>query len=135
MRRYGATTRRPNAQDWDIVATYPNAFRSLVPVFTKYTDTAFPSDDPVDTTSRVALRFGVVHSLHMRAAYKRAFEVSSLLKRRVLQICGNYSAGGVLRMQNRRLVMRHGVHVVVVLHGRHCACSCTRICELLHPAS
>lgn len=36
--------------------TYPNAFRSLVPVFTKYTDAAFPTDDPVDTTSRVALR-------------------------------------------------------------------------------
>lgn len=44
-------------QDWDIVSTYPNAFRSLVPVFTKYTDAAFPGDDPVDTTSRVALRY------------------------------------------------------------------------------
>lgn len=43
-------------QDWDLVSTYPNAFRSLVPVFTKYTDAAFPTDDPVDTTSRVALR-------------------------------------------------------------------------------
>ena len=44
-------------QDWDLVSTYPNAFRSLVPVFTKYTDAAFPGDDPVDTTSRVALRY------------------------------------------------------------------------------
>ncbi|CAN0196342.1 unnamed protein product, partial [Hapterophycus canaliculatus] len=43
-------------QDWDLVSTYPNAFRSLVPVFTKYTDAAFPTEDPVDTTSRVALR-------------------------------------------------------------------------------
>lgn len=43
-------------QEWDLVSTYPNAFRALVPVFTKYTDAAFPGDDPVDTTSRVALR-------------------------------------------------------------------------------
>jgi hypothetical protein len=33
------------AEDWDLIASYPNAFRALVPVFTKYTDAAFPGDD------------------------------------------------------------------------------------------
>lgn len=47
-------------QDWDLVSTYPNAFRTLVPVFTKYTDAAFPTDEPVDTTSRVALRYSLI---------------------------------------------------------------------------
>ena len=48
-------------QEWDLVSTYPTAFRALVPVFTKYTDAAFPGDNPVDTTSRVALRFDLSH--------------------------------------------------------------------------
>ena len=33
------------AEDWDLIGSYPNAFRGLVPVFTKYTDAAFPGDD------------------------------------------------------------------------------------------
>ena len=33
------------AEDWDLIGSYPNAFRSYVPVFTKYTDAAFPGDD------------------------------------------------------------------------------------------
>ncbi|CAM9361597.1 unnamed protein product [Laminaria digitata] len=60
--------------DWDLVSTYPNAFRSLVPVFTKYTDAAFPGDDPVDTTSRVALRYEVGRFFGAVERLKRASE-------------------------------------------------------------
>eukprot|EP00903_Cladosiphon_okamuranus_P016585 g15299.t1 len=60
--------------DWDLVSTYPNAFRSLVPVFTKYTDAAFPTDDPVDTTSRVALRYEVGRFFGAVERLKRAAE-------------------------------------------------------------
>eukprot|EP00752_Nemacystus_decipiens_P003091 g2862.t1 len=60
--------------DWDLVSTYPNAFRSLVPVFTKYTDAAFPTDDPVDTTSRVALRYEVGRFFGAVERLKRASE-------------------------------------------------------------
>ncbi|CAM9406744.1 unnamed protein product, partial [Pylaiella littoralis] len=61
-------------EDWDLVQTYPNAFRSLVPVFTKYTDAAFPTDDPVDTTSRVALRYEVGRFFGAVERLKRASE-------------------------------------------------------------
>ncbi|CAM9151913.1 unnamed protein product [Scytosiphon promiscuus] len=60
--------------DWELVSTYPNAFRSLVPVFTKYTDAAFPTDDPVDTTSRVALRYEVGRFFGAVERLKRAAE-------------------------------------------------------------
>ncbi|CAN0369908.1 unnamed protein product [Ectocarpus sp. 6 AP-2014] len=60
--------------DWDLVTTYPNAFRTLVPVFTKYTDAAFPTDDPVDTTSRVALRYEVGRFYGAVERLKRAAE-------------------------------------------------------------
>ncbi|CAM9323754.1 unnamed protein product [Ectocarpus fasciculatus] len=60
--------------DWDLVSTYPNAFRTLVPVFTKYTDAAFPTDDPVDTTSRVALRYEVGRFYGAVERLKRAAE-------------------------------------------------------------
>eukprot|EP00904_Undaria_pinnatifida_P013327 jgi/Undpi1/9124/HiC_scaffold_26.g11582.m1 len=60
--------------DWDLVSTYPNAFRSLVPVFTKYTDAAFPGDDPVDTTTRVALRYEVGRFFGAVERLKRASE-------------------------------------------------------------
>lgn len=46
-------------EDWDIVGSYPATFRALVPVFTRYTDAAFPGDDPSDKNSRVALRYEV----------------------------------------------------------------------------
>lgn len=44
---------------WDLVETYPAQLRSFVPVFTTYTDSAFPSDIPTDKGLRVALRYEV----------------------------------------------------------------------------
>jgi len=44
---------------WDLVDTFPEQLRSYVPVFTKYTDAAFPSDAESDQGLRVALRYEV----------------------------------------------------------------------------
>lgn len=44
---------------WDLVEKYPTQLRSFVPVFTTYTDAAFPSDAPTDKGLRVALRYEV----------------------------------------------------------------------------
>jgi len=44
---------------WDLVERYPDQLRSYVPVFTTYTDSAFPSDSPTDNGLRVALRYEV----------------------------------------------------------------------------
>jgi hypothetical protein len=44
---------------WDLVVNYPAQLRSYVPVFTTYTDSAFPTDAPTDKGLRVALRYEV----------------------------------------------------------------------------
>lgn len=44
---------------WDLVEGYPAQIRSYVPVFTAYTDSAFPTDIPTDKGLRVALRYEV----------------------------------------------------------------------------
>lgn len=44
---------------WDLVESYPAQLRSFVPIFTTYTDSAFPSDAPTDKGLRVALRYEV----------------------------------------------------------------------------
>ncbi len=44
---------------WDLVEKYPPQLRSLVPLFTTYTDSAFPSVKPSDYGLRVALRYEV----------------------------------------------------------------------------
>ena len=46
-------------EQWDLVAAYPSQLRSFVPVFTKFTDSAFPTDEPTDKGLRVALRYEV----------------------------------------------------------------------------
>mmetsp|Transcript_3655 Transcript_3655/g.7093 ORF Transcript_3655/g.7093 Transcript_3655/m.7093 type:complete len:202 (+) Transcript_3655:584-1189(+) len=46
-------------EQWDLVAAYPAQLRSFVPVFTKFTDSAFPTDEPTDKGLRVALRYEV----------------------------------------------------------------------------
>ncbi|CAM9658013.1 unnamed protein product, partial [Chrysoparadoxa australica] len=61
-------------EDWDLIATYPSSLRALVPVFTKYTDAAFPSDDPIDMNSRVALRYEVGRFFGAVERLKRAAE-------------------------------------------------------------
>lgn len=44
---------------WDLVEKYPGQLRSFVPVFTTYTDSAFPSEAPTDKGLKVALRYEV----------------------------------------------------------------------------
>lgn len=44
---------------WDLVEKYPAQFRSYVPLFTTYTDAAFPTEAPSDYGLRVALRYEV----------------------------------------------------------------------------
>jgi hypothetical protein len=44
---------------WDLVESYPPQLRSFVPIFTTYTDAAFPSEAPTDKGLRVALRYEV----------------------------------------------------------------------------
>lgn len=44
---------------WDLVEGYPDQLRSYVPVFTKFTDSAFSSDAPTDQGLRVAMRYEV----------------------------------------------------------------------------
>lgn len=44
---------------WDLLEDYPVQLRSYVPIFTTYTDSAFPSDLPTDYSLRVALRYEV----------------------------------------------------------------------------
>lgn len=44
---------------WDLVERYPAQLRSFVPLFTTYTDSAFPSEEPTDKGLRVALRYEV----------------------------------------------------------------------------
>jgi len=44
---------------WDLVVAYPAQLRSYVPIFTAYTDSAFPTDIPTDKGLRVALRYEV----------------------------------------------------------------------------
>ena len=46
-------------EKWELVETYPAQLRSYVPVFTTYTDTAFPTDEPTDYSLRVALKYEI----------------------------------------------------------------------------
>ena len=45
--------------DWDVLSIYPKVFRAYSPLFTAYTDRAFPTADPVDVALRYALRYEV----------------------------------------------------------------------------
>lgn len=44
---------------WELVEKYPEQLRSYVPVFTTFTDSAFPTEEPTDQGLRVALRYEV----------------------------------------------------------------------------
>lgn len=44
---------------WDLVTLYPAQLRSFVPLLTTYTDAAFPTDEPTDSSLRVELRYEV----------------------------------------------------------------------------
>lgn len=75
-------------EDWQNVAIYPNLLQAYLPVFTRYTDSAFPSDSPVDQSLRFSLRYEVgafyrhVRELEEAIAEKnlsRAEEASALM--------------------------------------------------------
>lgn len=58
--------------------TYPSQLRSYVPVFTTYTDAAFPTDLPSDYGLRVALRYEVGRYFASLERLKRAVGRKSL---------------------------------------------------------
>lgn len=57
---------------WDLVVNYPPQLRSFVPLFTTYTDSAFPTDAPTDTGLRVALRYEVGRFFASLERFKQA---------------------------------------------------------------
>lgn len=57
---------------WDFVEQYPLQLRSYVPVFTEYTDSAFPSGAPTDKGLRVALRYEVGRFFAALERFKQA---------------------------------------------------------------
>jgi hypothetical protein len=57
---------------WDLVGAYPPQLRSFVPVFTTYTDSAFPTDAPTDKGLRVALRYEVGRFFAALERFKQA---------------------------------------------------------------
>ena len=63
---------------WDLVECYPAQLRSFVPVFTTYTDSAFPTDAPTDKGLRVALRYEVGRFFASLERFKQATTRHSL---------------------------------------------------------
>jgi len=63
---------------WDLVESYPAQLRSFVPVFTTYTDSAFPTDAPTDKGLRVALRYEVGRFFASLERFKQATQRKSL---------------------------------------------------------
>jgi hypothetical protein len=87
----------------DLVEGYPPQLRSYVPIFTTYTDAAFPSDLPSDYGLRVALRYEVGRFFASLERFKRsvarkcldeayeAFAEMSLHLDRYLRVGGLYT--------------------------------------------
>lgn len=63
---------------WDLVESYPMQLRSFVPVFTTYTDSAFPTDAPTDKGLRVALRYEVGRFFASLERFKQATQRQAL---------------------------------------------------------
>jgi hypothetical protein len=63
---------------WDLVDAYPAQLRSYVPIFTTYTDSAFPTDVPTDKGLRVALRYEVGRMFAAVERFKQATKRKSL---------------------------------------------------------
>lgn len=59
-------------ENWSRVETFPAQLRSFVPVFTTYTDSAFPTDAPTDKGLRVALRYEVGRFFASLERFKQA---------------------------------------------------------------
>ena len=63
---------------WELVEGYPMQLRSFVPLFTTYTDAAFPTDAPTDKGLRVALRYEVGRFFASLERFKQATARRSL---------------------------------------------------------
>ena len=63
---------------WDLIEEYPAQLRSYVPIFTTYTDSAFPSDAPTDKGLRVALRYEVGRMFAAVERFKQSTKRKSL---------------------------------------------------------
>lgn len=63
---------------WDLVEGYPAQLRSYVPLFTTYTDSAFPTDAPTDKGLRVALRYEVGRYFASLERFKQAVSRKAL---------------------------------------------------------
>ena len=63
---------------WDLVDAYPAQLRSYVPIFTTYTDSAFPTDAPTDKGLRIALRYEVGRMFAAVERFKQATKRKSL---------------------------------------------------------
>lgn len=92
--------------DWEVLAVAPKVFRAFAPLFTAYTDRAFPTSDPIDVSLRYALRYEVgafftgvkeledaIQSQKIRNA-QRAFAKMSLSYDRFLKAGDLYAEGG-----------------------------------------
>ncbi|CAE8628184.1 unnamed protein product [Polarella glacialis] len=67
-------------EDWQNISIYPGLLQAYVPLFTRYTDTAFQSDSAVDRTLRVSLRYAVGAFYRHVRELEAAVEVRSLAK-------------------------------------------------------
>jgi len=65
---------------WELVEGYPAQLRSYVPVFTTYTDAAFPADESKDKSIRAALRYEVGRFFAALELFRKASELRAFNK-------------------------------------------------------
>ena len=63
--------------DWEAVQVYPKIFRAYSPLFTAYTDRAFPANTEIDAALRYALRYEVGGFYSGVTDFERALEKQS----------------------------------------------------------
>ena len=66
-----------DAVDWDVLTFYPKVFRAYAPLFTAYTDRAFPDNQEVDAALRYALRYEVGGFYNGVQDFERAIDIKS----------------------------------------------------------
>lgn len=66
-----------DAVDWDVLTFYPKVFRAYAPLFTAYTDRAFPDNQEVDAALRYALRYEVGGFFNGVQDFERAIDIKS----------------------------------------------------------
>ena len=65
-------------ESWEELVSYPLELRSFVPIFTLYTDRAFPATTPIDTQTRFALRYEVGRFFGAVERLKRAVDTRDM---------------------------------------------------------